>query len=224
MNKKTGLWIGLDLVFVIVFNVAFFTIVYDNDRTSIPIWIAYVFIHIAYVMVVITPFLTRKGKNAHLFGPTIATVSSAYFVAVLIAGIICIIIQPDTIKWIVLVEIILAGIYAGILLINMIANEHSADMQKKQDIELQYVRGCSARINMLISQTDDKKLRRKMQKAYDIVHTSQIQSNPTANKYEMEVLTLLEHIEEAVEMNNIESADKALDLLIKVANKRNSFV
>ncbi|MGN8783844.1 hypothetical protein ACTNES_05805 [Blautia sp. HCP3S3_D9] len=222
MNKKSGLWIALDSVFIIVFNIIFFTMIYD--AVSAAIWITYVFIHIAYAMLVITPLLTRKGKHAHLFGTTIAAVSSVYFIAVLIIGIVCIAVRPDTVKWIVIVEIIFLGIYAAILLINMIANEHTADIQEKQDIQIQHIRGCSARLNLLISQVEDKKLRKKIQKAYDVVHSSSIKSKPIAGKYELEVLTLLEAVEEAIETSNVESAEKALDSLIKAAQKRNSLV
>ena len=77
---------------------------------------------------------------------------------------------------------------------------------------------------MLISQVEDKKLRKKIQKAYDVVHSSSIKSKPIAGKYELEVLTLLEAVEEAIETSNVESAEKALDSLIKAAQKRNSLV
>ena len=61
MNKKTGLWIALDLIFVIVFNVVFFTLLGGEHPASV--WVAYAFIHIAYIMVVVTPFLTRKERS-----------------------------------------------------------------------------------------------------------------------------------------------------------------
>lgn len=222
MNKKTGLWIALDLIFVIVFNVIFFTICGGKQPASV--WIAYVIIHFAFIMVVITPFIIRKGRDAQLFGNTIALVSSIYFVVTLIAGIIIIVIQPKTVKWTIIIEILMAGIYGGLLLINMLANEHTADVTEKQKIQIQYVRGCSARLYNLMSIISDKKLLKKLEKAYDIVHTSSVQTSPSSQRYEVEVLTLLDTIEDDIAVNDFEAAERATDALIKAANRRNTLV
>lgn len=222
MNKKTGLWIALDLIFVIVFNVVFFTLLGGEHPASV--WVAYVFIHIAYIMVVVTPFLTRKGRDGHLFGTTIASISSVYFIATLIAGIVIIAIHPESSKWAIIVEVVLTGIYAVLLLVNMLANEHTAEVTEKQQIQLQYVRGSSARLNEMMSVTADKKLKKKLQRAYDIVHSSQVHSSPSAQRYEVEVLSLLDTIEDYLGAEDYESADRAVDELIKAANKRNSMI
>lgn len=134
MKKKTGLWIALDLIFVVLFNVVFFALLGGKHPASV--WIAYAFIHIAYIMVVVTPFLARKGRDAHLFGTTIASISTVYFIAALIAGIIIILIRPKTVKWTMIVEVVMTGIYGVMLLINMLANEHTADVTEKRKIQL----------------------------------------------------------------------------------------
>lgn len=222
MNKKTGLWIALDLIFVIVFNVVFFTLLGGEHPASV--WVAYAFIHIAYIMVVVTPFLTRKGRDRHLFGTTIASISSAYFIATLISGIVIIAIHPESAKWVIIVEVVLTGIYAVLLLVNMLANEHTAEVTEKQQIQLQYVRGSSARINEMMSVISDKKLKKKLQRAYDIVHSSQVHSSSAAQRYEVEVLSLLDTIEDCLGAEDFDSADRAVDELIKAANKRNSMI
>lgn len=222
MNKKTGLWIALDLIFVVVFNVVFFILLSGKHPASV--WVAYAFIHIAYIMVVVTPFLTRKGRDAHLFGTTIASISTAYFITTLISGIVIIAIHPETVKWTIIVEVVLTGIYAVMLLINMLANEHTAEVTVKQQIQLQYVRGSSARLNEIMSVVSDKKLKKKLQRAYDIVHSSQVYSSPAAQRYEVEVLSLLDNIEDYLGVEDLESADRSVDELIKAANKRNSMV
>lgn len=222
MNKKTGLWIALDLIFVIVFNVVFFTLLGGEHPASV--WVAYAFIHIAYIMVVVTPFLTRKGRDGHLFGTTIASISSAYFIATLISGIVIIAIHPESAKWAIIVEVVLTGIYAVLLLVNMLANEHTAEVTEKQQIQLQYVRGSSARLNEMMSVVSDKKLKKKLQRAYDIVHSSQVHSSPAAQRYEVEVLSLLDTIEDYLGAEDFDSADRAVDELIKTANKRNSMI
>ena len=76
MNKKVGLWIVLDLVLVIVFNVIFF--MYGSETRTIAVWLSYIFIHIAYGMVIATPFLTRKGREYALFGITTFSITNTF--------------------------------------------------------------------------------------------------------------------------------------------------
>ena len=62
MNKKSILYILLDLVFLAVFNTVFFVVGGTNHPASV--WAAYGFIHFSYIMVLVTPFLVRKNSNA----------------------------------------------------------------------------------------------------------------------------------------------------------------
>lgn len=123
-----------------------------------------------------------------------------------------------------MINTILTGAYAVILIINMLANEHSVDEIKRQELQIQYVRGCSARLLDLIEMTSDKKLKKKLQKAYDVIHSSQIASNSSAQKYEMEVLVLLDDLEKNIEETNYEDGMQIVDSLIHVANRRNQEV
>ena len=193
MNRKIGLWIVLDLVFVIVFNVIFF--MYGSDTQTITVWLSYIFIHIAYGLVIATSLLIRRGRDYTLLGMTTFSISAVYFLINFAFGIIVFILRPITFKWVIVINTVLTGIYAVILIINMLANEHSMDDTKRQELQIQYVRGCSARPSDLITMTLDKKLKKKLQKAYDVIHLSQIASNSSAQKYEMEVLVLLDDFE-----------------------------
>lgn len=58
MNKKSLLYILLDLIFLAVFNTVFFVV--GGTEHPASVWIAYGFIHFSYIMVLVTPFLVRK--------------------------------------------------------------------------------------------------------------------------------------------------------------------
>ena len=66
MSKKGILWILLDLIFLAVFNAIFFVAIETKQPASV--WIAYGFIHFAYLMVIATPLLIRKSSSASVFG------------------------------------------------------------------------------------------------------------------------------------------------------------
>ena len=125
MNKKRTLWILLDLVFLIVFNVVFF--VAGGTEHSASVWISYGFIHFAYIMLLITPFLIRKSTNTAVLGFPLYSISSAYFIVVFVVGLIFIFTHPDSYKAALIVQVIIAGIYAVMLISHMIANENIAN-------------------------------------------------------------------------------------------------
>ena len=65
MEKINGLQAIIGLVFLIIFNAIFFII--GGVRHNVPVWIAYSFIHFAYLMLLLTPkfILIWKSLNKH---------------------------------------------------------------------------------------------------------------------------------------------------------------
>ena len=67
--KKQVLWIALDAIFLIVFNVCFFVLlggVKERGIEGIPpsVWVSYGFIHFSYLLLLFTPLLVRRGNKA----------------------------------------------------------------------------------------------------------------------------------------------------------------
>ncbi len=219
MNKKSVLWILLDLVFLIVFNIVFF--VMGGAQHPASVWISYGFIHFAYIMLVVTPFLIRKSSSAAVFGFSLYSISSAYFIAAFIVGVIFIAAHPENYKWSLIVQVVIAGFYAIMLISNMIANEHTADSIERHEMELQYVKESSAMLKGIMEMASDKALKKKIEKAYDLLHSSQVKSSGAVRDYEVTVMDLIEVLEQNVARNDVAAANTTLDKIMKNANERN---
>lgn len=219
MNKKNILWILLDLVFLVVFNVVFF--VAGGTQHPASVWISYGFIHFAYIMLLVTPFLVRKSSSAAVFGFSLYSISSTYFFVAFITGIVFVVMHPETYKASLLVQVVIAGIYAIMLLSNMIANEHTADSIERHEVELQYVKQSSAMLKGIMEMTDDKTLKKKIEKAYDLLHSSQVKSSSSVRDYEVTVMDLIEVLEGNVSRNDVVAANTTLEKIMKNANERN---
>lgn len=219
MNKKNILWILLDLVFLVVFNVVFF--IAGGTQHPASVWISYGFIHFAYIMLLVTPFLVRKSSSAAVFGFSLYSISSTYFFVAFITGIVFIVMHPETYKASLLVQVVIAGIYAIMLLSNMIANEHTADSIERHEVELQYVKQSSAMLKGIMEMTDDKTLKKKIEKAYDLLHSSQVKSSSSVRDYEVTVMDLIEVLEGNVSRNDVVAANTTLEKIMKNANERN---
>ena len=102
MNKKGVLWILLDSVFFIVFNVIFFAII-GTDHGAAG-WISYVLIMLAYILLIVTPYLVRNSKSKAVFGFSLYVIGSVYFLVELIVGIVFILVTSTSFKVVLLVQ------------------------------------------------------------------------------------------------------------------------
>ncbi len=219
MKKKKFLWIILDLIFLVIFNMVFFVISGIVHPTSV--WISYGFIHLAYITLLITPRLIRKSSSSSVFGFALYSISSTYFLVEFIIGIIFIFAKPDSYKVSLVVQIIIFGIYVAILISHMIANEYTADNIERHELELQYVKNCSTHLKSIMNQVEDKNIKKKVEKAYDTLHSSPVRSNNAARNYELTVMDLIEILEQNIEQNDLIVASTTLDKILKNADERN---
>ena len=123
MKRVNVLWIILDSIFLVIFNALFFGL--DGVDHSVSVWISYAFIHFAYLMLLLTPKLIRPGKSSAVFGFSIYFISSIYFLAELITGVIFIFISPESHITTFLVQLCIAGLYGIIFIAHLIANERN---------------------------------------------------------------------------------------------------
>lgn len=201
MNKKTVLQILLDLVFVIVFNVVFFLSAGTEHPASV--WISYGFIHFSYLMILLTPFLTRRSSSSAVFGFSIYTISSVYFFIEFIVGLVFIFLRQEEINVALIVQIIIAGIYAIMLISNLIANENTADSIEKHENEVDYIKTTASRAKALMGSSSDKKANKEIEKLYDLIRSSPTKSHSTVKNLEIQALNKVSDLEQAVDINDI---------------------
>ena len=123
MKKINVLWLLLISVFVVAFNAIFFLVGVSHNATA---WLCYVFIHISYVMTVITPMLTAKSRNFHIFGRTLISISTVFFFAEFTIGAFCILIGSQNWRTPFVIQLLLLSVYLILLILNLIMNEKAA--------------------------------------------------------------------------------------------------
>lgn len=219
MNKKSVLWVVLDLVFLIVFNTVFF-VVGGIDHTS-AVWISYGFIHFSYLMVLVTPFLIRNSSSKAVFGFSLYSISATYFLVEFVVGLVFIFIKSESYKMSLVVQIIIAGIYAIILLSHLIANEHTADSVERQEYEVAYIKKATSRVKALNGKMNDKRANKEIEKAYDMLHSSPMRSIATVRALEEEILGLISDLENAVRSENAANVITVSGKIVELTKERN---
>ncbi len=217
--KKTILHILLDLVFLAVFNVLFFVV--GGTEHIASIWISYGFMHFAYFMVLATVLLIRKSKSKAVFGFSLYSISSVYFFLEFIIGLFFISKINESYKVALSVQVILAGLYAVILLANLIANEHTADSLEKQSTEAHYIKEASSRLKLLVGKSADKDINKKLEKLYDLMHSSSSSSAPSVNEIEHKIRESIMDLENAVKATDTAVITEKVDALCVLIEERN---
>ena len=219
-GKTSILWFILNLIFLVIFNVFFFLLGELPHNASV--WMSYGFIHFAYFMLVVTPMLVRKGKSSAVFGFALFTVSTTYFIIAFIVGVIFILIAPESFAAALLVQLSIAGIYGIMLIVNMIANEHTADSEASRQHQIDYIKTASSQLQRIIGGVEDKTAKRKVEKVYDIVNSSPVKSHANVQQIEMRILTLIDELADAVQASDNQAIISISDSLAQAVNGRNN--
>lgn len=219
MNKKSVLWIILDLVFLIVFNTVFF--VARGFEHPASVWLSYGFIHFAYLMVIATPFLIRKSSSAAVFGFSLYSISSTYFLIEFVVGLIFIFLSQESVKAALIVQIIIAGIYAVILISHLLANESTADSVERREEEVSYIKTAASRVKALIGKLDNKKANKEVEKVYDLLHSSPTKTISSAHSLEMEIKNKISELEGVVAAKDNDAVITLAGELLQTIEERN---
>ena len=218
--KKTGvLWVILDLIFLVIFNVFFFLL--GGVKHNASVWMSYGFIHFAYLMLLLTPRLIRKGKSMAVFGFSLYAVSSVYFLMELVAGVVFILVSPDSYTIALLVQLSIAGLYGVILIANIIANEHTAVAEEERQYQIAYVKDASARLEVLLGSVRDREARKWVEKVYDEIYSSPVKSHPDLAEIESRILQSIVKLEDTVATGNKDAIISLADSLLGAVNERN---
>ena len=220
MKKENVLWIILKLMFAVIFNTVFFVV--SGFEHGVSVWLSYGFIHLAYFMLLITPKLIRKGKSVAVFGFSLHSISSVYFIIELITGIVFILMASESYKATLVIQLIIAGIYGVMLISSMIANERTADAEENRQYQIDYFKSASARLKRLLDAVVDKDVKKKLEMVYDELYTSPVKSHPTLHQLEERILDLINELSEEINSGEKESILTLLKSLLDAINERNS--
>ena len=211
MAKKITFWIIIDLVFLVVFNLLFFLI--GGFEHPASVWISYGFIHFAYLMVILTPFITRRSTSSSVFGLSLYSVSAIYFIIELIAGIVFIILRQEKYILSLIIQVIIAGLYIVALVSHLMSNEVSGDRILHREVEIAFVKDASTRVQSLIGLSSATKVNKALERLYDLIHSSPSKSNESAKQLEGEITRMIYDLESAMQSGTLEEGE--IDLKIK---------
>lgn len=221
MKRSRLFWFGLDTIFIIVFMVFFFMLA-NIDECNTSVWISFGTILLSYIMLLCTPLFVRKGSAQSDFRRPLYVVSSTYFSISFVMGLVIILVNPENYKATMLINVALFGIYAIVLLTNLLANEHIAEQEAKREIELKYVKEASATLRTFMGCVKDYNTIKRIETAYDLIATSPANSSPSVKSLEESIIQEIADLVEMDPSSDIERIESSINIIISMANKRNA--
>lgn len=219
MKKSKVLGALIHVIVLALFNALYFGL--GGVEQSASAWIAYGFIHFSYIMMILTPYITQKGKDRATYAASMYTISSSYFVIELIWGGIIIIVASEGYKFSLFSQLIIAAVYLIILFSNMMADEHTAKAVEKHEAELIYVKESCSMLKSILNEINDKQLYRQVEKAYDLIQSSPVKSASNVHGIESQVITEIDNLGSAVRYGDNAAISVAVEKIIRLANERN---
>lgn len=216
MDKKRFMWYLLDSIFIIVFNLFFFLL--GGTEHCASVWFSYVMIHVAYGLLLATPYLIAKGTSSTDYGRPVFVGTAVYFFVEFLTGLVFIFVAPQSMTAPILVQITILAVFAVFVLANLIANEHTSENVARHEKESEYVKQCCLKLKILAGKTTDQNISKKIDKAYDIINASPLKSDASVADVEQKVAKKITELE-ATTLD--ESALSLIDEIIKLANERN---
>ena len=190
-------------------------------KHPISVWIAYGFIHFAYLMVIATPLFTKKSSRAEILGAPISVISTAYFFIEFIVSMLFILAALDSYKLVLIVQIIITGIYAAILLYTLKANEQTGNELAKHESEVFFIKDAASRVKVLADRVSDPTLKKELEKAYDLLHSSPAKSHPAVKELESDILNTIRLLENSAAYSNEANVPTLTQRVISSTEERN---
>ena len=222
MNRKNTLWLLLDSIFVIVFNVVFF--IAGGAKLGASAWVSYGFIHFAYLTLILLSQLELKNIAGNTLGLASYSLLLIHFIATFLIGVVFILLNLRSYKPGLIVHIIITAIFCFLFIVNTLANDRTTAEETRHKAELLYIKDSSAMLEEIMDLTEDKTINRKIEELYDLIHASPARSNRDAREFEMEVMDSIERLSDLLQKGDTYNAMLTINRIKKYANQRTGIV
>jgi hypothetical protein len=196
MNKTNILWIVLCALFLVVFNLIFHLFIGNYNSSSD--WISYGFIHLAYLMLLLTPLFIIRTRGISHFGFVLYSISTIYFFVTMVVGLTFILIKQESHQNALITHLIILGLYGVILLTHMIANQRTASDERLGQSDRMFIDVATFEMQNLIDEAKDHDLLKEFEKVFERIRYSPIKSSTKALPVEKEILKQIVHLKTVI--------------------------
>ncbi len=214
MKKFRFHWLVVGILILAIFNILFFWLKPEKD--NIGTWISYAFIHIAYLEIILVPFLSPHSKSRHIFIENMTVVSAVYFIVEFILGSVFILFAVESWKVVLFTQLILFLVNLVVLYGVALANQKTANAEIKGETDREMMKSAMNNLQQACSFVS-KEDKQQLQMAYDELKASPAKVDPSFSGLESNILLASQHILDAAQSNQLDEVRKQSSLLVQLA-------
>ncbi len=212
----------IGLIFLVLFNGLFFYLG-GTEQTKVN-WICYGFIHASYLCILLTPLFCKSGKGLKVLSYSLYLRALFYFFTELVVGVVCIAIAPESHAWPLIIQAALLAIFLVLQMMSVLANDATIQSQQKQMEESAYKQDMVQRIRHCMRNISDTSIKKQVEKCYEAVKNSPLQSFPEAKEAEQTLRNAVEVLCIAIENEDYQDIDKKTKRVIYAVQDRNVII
>lgn len=212
----------LPIIIFIVYTVITFVIWGDDKEEGF--WLGWTFSLIATGITVAVPFLVVKdGKEipSILNGFSIPYFTYIYFVAQLVLGLFCMILNEGPMALLVILEVILHAVYSFLIISSVMGKNVISGIEQKQKEKVYYVKSIASDLALVAGKIKDEELKKKAEKVAEIAKYSDPMSSPSLAGIESAISVKVEELKTALDENKTENVGEILDKIEEKFLERN---
>jgi len=221
--KKEKTAIGIGLIYVIllgVFNLLVFTIFKNHSNVF---WLSYAFMTIAFVVQIVSMFLSFKTADVEtaFFGIPLASFSIFYLCAALIVGTVFMIFQFAGFTLAMVIQVLILSAFLIIAIISLLSRDAVQAIGDNVRQNVTNHKSVLVDVEMLVSTCTDAELKQTLHKLADTVKYSDPMSTPAIELVEQRIMRKFSELRVSIDNNQIPEAIQACKELETLYVERN---
>lgn len=173
-NLKTKNTVGIGLIYVIllgVFNLLVFTIFKNHSNVF---WLSYTFMTLAFVVQILSMFLSFKTTDVEtaFFGIPLASFSIFYLIAEIVIGALFMIFQQASFTLAIVIQIVVLSVFLVIAIISLMARDTVQEMGSNIKEQVTNLRTALVDVEMMRDGCNDPVLKERLRKLSETIKYS----------------------------------------------------
>lgn len=217
MDKNLSLWLIIEAVFLIVFNLIFFGIVGTVNPPSV--WIAYGAISVSYLWFLASQFAAKKSKVEVDIRRPFYAVTAVFFLVCLLTGCLILYLRPDGYIVTAIVFLVIFAVEAVFFITLLLSGRHTEEKNAEQDGDAKFI-NASYQLLTIRSTVSDSSVANKIQTVYDLWSSSPRKSSMAAKPLENNIMNLLGDLEDACESDDYDMVAAICEKMNRLLQQR----
>ncbi|MCH5191701.1 MAG: hypothetical protein J1F23_06000 [Oscillospiraceae bacterium] len=222
-NNKTKNTVAIGLIYVIllgVFNLLVFTIFKSHSNVF---WLSYGFMTLAFVVQIVSMFLSFKTADVEtaFFGIPLASFSVFYLCAELVIGALFMIFQMASITLALVIQVLVLAVFLIIAIISLLARDTVQQIGDTVKEHVSNLKSVLVDVEMIMDSCTDPELKASLRKLSETVKYSDPISNEAVADVEQRIMRKISELRINIDDNQIEDAKQSCADLERLYVERN---